>query len=123
MDTGRSEECQANYLAADGKRRCLPYAAAVYVPSVYYSDAKCSIAAYVRPKAAPAAKYLLVPSDSGGEWMRVIPVLGPLTGTLYSTADGSCAPGSVSAVVGTAVNVGAEVGAASFVEVSLATVD
>lgn len=123
MDTDRAEECDAGHVAADGKRRCLPASATWDAGGNFFTDAKCSVPLRVRPKGAPAAKYLLLPVEGGGEAVRVIPVLSTFGGAAYTNGSGSCLPGAVSAIVGTAVNTGPEVAPSAFVEITLTVVD
>ncbi len=123
MDTDRGEECEASHIAADGRRRCLPASAVEPAQAGWWTDAKCTTPLYVRPKSAPAAKYFLLPVAGGGDAVRVIPVLSTFGGAAYTTTSGTCLPGAVSAIVGTAVNTGPEVAPGAFVEVTLTVVD
>ena len=124
MDTDRAEECDATHIAADGKRRCLPASAVLDAGAGdFFTDAKCTSPLRVRPKGSPAAKYLLLPVAGGGDAVRVIPVLSTFGGAAYTNGSGTCLPGAVSAIVGTAVNTGPEVAPGAFVEVTLTVVD
>lgn len=116
-DTDRKEICDAVYLAADGKRRCIPVARAEALLG-YYTDAKCLAPAFVRPAAAVGAKYLLFPDPSGGERWQVFSVGGPSGDAVYHKEGSTClGPGPLSALVGVAVKPGPQVEPLAFVEV------
>lgn len=122
FDSTRNEPCSPT-LAADGKTRCLPAAAAVQNPASLFADSLCSIPVTLSIGCTPPPKYIAVqastscPQTLGPKMFAV----GQVVSTYYSLGGTTCnGPNTLTGYMFYPTS-GVEIAPSSFVEMTVTT--